>query len=304
MKWKTLRVVAFDTETTGLSPFDGDRIIEFGAVVLTVGADGKVVDAEAHDWLFNPGIPIPPKVVQLTGISDDDVADAPEFESKAKEIRALLKSGICVAHNYAFDRGMLVAELDRCGLSFPDPFAEIDTLALSQLKFPDARSHKLGDLCRTLDVELRQAHRATDDAEACGRAFIEIARRQDAPEELLGMLDWADALGHPPENPWIGLDAQGRIVFSELRGALDGLRMDEDEVPPAGQPIELHPVFLHWMTMARRRQGERWEWRFAESLRRWVDRYLRVRSSGTHRQNPKSFGPGDWTIDSNALPLP
>lgn len=299
MKWKTLRVIAFDTETTGLSPFDGDRIIEFGAVVLTVGAEGRVIDVEHHDWLFNPGIPIPPKVVQLTGISDDDVADKPEFDTRAGQIRSLLKSGICVAHNYAFDRSMLVAELDRCGLSFPDPFAEIDTLALSQRMFPDASSHKLEHLCKTLDVELRQAHRATDDAEACGRAFVELARRRGAPEELQGMLDWADALGHPPENPWLGLDPQGRIVFTQAPCELDG-------APEAGERVEVHPVFLHWMTMARVRDREqaRWAWRYPESLRRWVDRFLRVRSSGTHRVNPKSFGPGDWTIDSNALPLP
>lgn len=119
-----------------------------------------------------------------------------------------------------------------------------------------------------------------------------MARRKNAPSDLLGMLDWADALGHPPDNEWIGVGPRGQVIF------LKGEYKDE--------PVEHHPVHLHWMTMARVRQGTRWGWRFTESLRRWAERMLRVRSSGRARQNSKSFGPGDWTIDSNSLirPLP
>lgn len=287
MQWNSLPIIAFDTETTGLSPFAGDRVIEFGAVVLHVGRDGRVAKVEKHDFLFNPGIPIPPKVVQLTGIDDAMVANKPPFEDLAMKVRQLLTGGICVAHNYAFDRNFISEEFRRAGLAWPDPIGEVDTVDLSMRMFPEARSHKLSELCKRLDVDLDNAHRATDDAEACGRCFVELTRRREAPGELHGMLDWADALGHPPENEWMGLGPRGQVIF--LKGDYEG------------QPVEHHPKHLHWMTMARVREGGRWAWRYPESLRRWAERCLRVRSSGRARQNPKSFGPGDWTIDSNAL---
>ncbi len=289
MDWRNLAIVAFDTETTGLNPHDGDRVVEFAAVTLTVGEEGRVRGVEPRQMLFNPGIPIPRKVTEITGIDDDAVADAPPFETHAAEISSLLQGAICVAHNFPFDRAFLTAELRRAGLVWPDPIAEIDTVDLSMQRFEGARSHKLADLSQRLDVPLDGAHRATNDAEACGRCFVELARRFDAPKNLVGMLDWADALGRPPENPYLGRGASGLLEY------LDG--------PHAGDPVEVHPVHLAWLTYARERRDGRWAYRFPESLRRWAERFLRVRCSGRARQNAKSFGPGDWTIDSNAQVL-
>ena len=296
MNWKDLRIVAYDTETTGLTPFDDDRIMEWAAVELTIGREGRVVRVERHHALFNPERPIPPKATQVTGITDEDVAKAPLFATKIDEIARVMQGGICVAHNYAFDRAFLSMEFERAGRVWPDPFAEIDTLLLSKRVFPDARSHKLADVCARLDVRLEGAHRATNDAEACGRAFAEMARRQGADEELQGLLDWADALGHPPANDWIGIDEDGRISFLAVPEDVEGM-------PEVGDPVEYHPLTLHWMQMARVRREGRWDWRFPMSLRRWADRFLRFRASGQARQNPKTFGPQDWVIDSNALPL-
>lgn len=290
MDWRKLRIVAFDTETTGLSPFDGDRVIEFAAVELFVDSHGRVVRTIPHAMLFNPGIPIPSKVVQLTGIDDAKVAKEPPFEERARAVRELLANSVCIAHNFPFDRSFLSVELQRAGLNWPDPVGEIDTVDLSIRHFPEAQSHKLGDLARRLDIRLDEAHRATHDAEACGRAFVEMARQSDAPSDLQGMLDWADALGHPPENPHIRVGPQGIAVFAEG--------------PHAGQPVERHPVTLHWMTLAKTRQDGRWQYRYPESLRRWASRFLKVRGAGRARQAPKSSGPDDWGIDSNALPLP
>ena len=80
MRWKHHPIVAFDTETTGLDPFGDDRVIEFGAVVMHVGADGRVASRENHSYLINPGREIPRKVTEITGISDSDVVSAPAFE--------------------------------------------------------------------------------------------------------------------------------------------------------------------------------------------------------------------------------
>ncbi len=291
MDWRTVPVVAFDVEATGLHPFtDEDRIIEFAAVILHVGPDGRVQGSERQGWLFNPERPIPAKVVQITGIDDDAVSDAPLFHTRAQEVKALLQRGILVAHNLSFDRNMLRAEFSRCGLEWADPVAEVDTLPLSRKLYPDAGSHKLGDVCKRLGIGLDNAHRATDDAQACGESFIEMLRRHGAPPDLLGMLDWADALGRPPDNPYIQPKPDGPIIF------VDG--------PHEGNPVEEHPLYLHWMTMARERRDGQWGWRFPESLRRWAERFLRVRSSGSSSTTPKFAGPSDWGLDSNAVENP
>ena len=290
MDWRSLRIVAFDTETTGLNPYDGDRVMEFAAVELFLTPEGQVRDVRAHDWLINPGIPIPPKVVQLTGITDDAVSGQPPFEKRAAELVGLLAGAICIAHNFPFDRGFIAEELRRLGRAWPDPLAEIDTVDLSMKVFPQAQSHKLGDLAKRLGVTLEGAHRATNDAEACGRCFVEMTRREHAPTDLHGLLDWADALGEPPPNGVIGRGKDGVLCFTSG--------------PYAGEPVERHPLHMHWMLMAVERVGKGWRPRFPESLRRWCERFLKVRGAGRARQGGKGGGADEWGLDSNALPLP
>jgi hypothetical protein len=117
-----------------------------------------------------------------------------------------------------------------------------------------------------------------------------MSRRFDCPDELGGLLDWADALGRPPETGHLMRSKAGPVLFASG--------------PHEGELAEHHPIHLQWMLMAKERVDGRWVWRFPESLRRWVERYLRVRGSGRARQHTKTFGPGDWVIDSQALPLP
>ena len=290
MNWRSLPIVAFDTETTGLNPFDGDRVIEFAGVAITVGDDGRVADVQEHHFLVNPEMPIPSKATEITGIHDDMVADAPTFDQVARQVRALLGDSICVAHNFAFDRAFLSMELNKLGLMWPDPLAEVDTVDLSIRYFSDVKGHKLEQVANRLNVILEGAHRATNDAEACGRCFVEMARRFDCPESLGGLLDWADALGRPPETGHLIRSKDGPVLFASG--------------PHEGELVEHHPVHLQWMLMAKERVDGRWQQRFPDSVRRWVERYLRVRGSGRARQNAKSFGPADWVIDSQALPLP
>jgi len=283
VKWKHLPIVAFDTETTGLEPFNGDRIIEFAAVVLHLGPDGSVEDEERHAWLVNPGMPIPKKVTRITGISDEDVADAPPFEVIAEEVCSLLAGAVTVAHNYPFDLAFLTQELARVGFNWPQPLAEVDTVDLSIAHFPNERGHKLEDLCRRLDVVLDGAHRATNDAAACGRCFCELARRHEVDDELQAMLDWSQAIGRPPEGGPLATDEADVVIFREG--------------PHAGEPVADHPIHLAWMDKARERSEGGWRWRFPESTRRWARRWLEVRGSGRARQNAKSFRPEDWVVD-------
>ena len=288
MSWRDYRLIAFDTETTGLDPFGGDRIIEFAGVELELSAEGAVARTIPHRFLFNPGIPIPRKVTELTGLRDEDVVDAPPFQVQAQQIWELLHGSIIIAHNLAFDQNFISVELQQAGLYWPQPTAEIDTLGLSILSYPQHRNaHKLETLCQRLGVSLDQAHRATDDAEACGRCFVQMTLQFDAPPELGGLLEWAEAVGVPPEHPYFS--QRERLYFAQG--------------PHEGELVEHNPMHLQWMIMARERQDQRWGYRFPESVRTWALRFLRARSSGRHRQDPKRFSPQDWTLDSGALPL-
>jgi DNA polymerase III epsilon subunit-like protein len=289
MSWRDHPIVAFDTETTGLEPFAGDRVIEFAAVVFRVDGSGRVVERTAHAWLIDPQAPIPRKVTEITGISDSDVAGKPTFQELAPTIRGLLEGAITVAHNYPFDLAFLTQELRRSGLWWPEPLAEVDTVDLSLRCFPDARSHKLGDLAERLGIRLEGAHRATNDAEACGLAFLELAGRHQVTDELQGMLDWAKAIGRPPDTGPLAADPEtGRIVFREG--------------PLAGRPAADHPLQLAWMEKARVRGAQGWAWRYDEPTRRWVRRWLDVRGAGRARGTPKSFRSEDWVLDSCILP--
>lgn len=284
MQWKNRRIVAFDTETTGLQPFLEDRIVEFAAVELILDEQGRVREERAHSWLVNPGIPIPRAVTQITGITDQHVADKPPFTEIAEKVRDLFTDAVTVAHNYPFDLAFLKKELRLAGLRWREPLAAVDTVDVSMRWFADARSHKLEDLCKRLGVTLDNAHRATDDAAACGRCFVEMARRHQVEDELQAMLDWARAIGRPPPDGPLATDEEGSVVFAEG--------------PHAGQPVEEHPRHLAWMEKARARGPHGWDWRYPESTRRWIRRWLDVRGSGRAQAGGKSFRQDDWSPDS------
>jgi DNA polymerase III epsilon subunit-like protein len=292
MRWTDKPIVAFDTETTGLNPWLGDRMIEFGAVVFHLDERGRVDESrvERHEFFVNPGVPIPPEVQKTTNINDADVADAPPFAEKADIIWRLLEDSLSVAHNYDFDQAVLASEFQRLGRFWPTPLAEIDTLDLSRRFFGGARGHKLEQLAQRLEIKLVDAHRAANDAEACGRSFIALTSRFDAPDQLDGLLQWADAIGRPPPDGPLLVDPTGRVVFR------DG--------PLAGKPAAMHPEHLAWMVVARRLEAAEWQHRFPESTRSWVARFLRLRMAGRAVQGGRSFGPDDWSPESCAVPDP
>lgn len=284
VRWRDLPIVAFDTETTGFNPEDGQRVIEFAAVVFRLDPAGEIVSRTRHEWLINPGGPIPRDVTEVNHITDDDVAGKPAFADVAREIYALLQGAVLVAHNLPFDQKFLTHEFNLAGLSWPTVAAEVDTFPLSRRFFPEAKSHKLGELCKRLEIPLEEAHRAGNDAEACGRGFLALAKRHSAPDETEGLADWGDVIVDPPATGHLMRNDAGVLLFG------DG--------PKVGEAALQHPDILAWMTMARSRENGRWDWRYPESVRRWVDRWLRMRAAGIFPQHMKGFGPNDWGIDS------
>ena len=154
--------VAFDFETTGLSA-RYDKIIEFGAVKYKDGiAIGKV------DILVNPGegIVLSSKITNLTNITNDMLKGKPTIDVAIHEIKEFIGDAILVSHNAEFDVGFLDAAYKANGLG-PVTNPVIDTLSLSRYLFPTSRNHRLGTLCRNMEVNYDEdkAHRADYDAE-------------------------------------------------------------------------------------------------------------------------------------------
>ena len=151
--------IVLDFETTGLSA-RYDKIIEFGAVKISQGRE-----VDRIDILVNPGIHIPEKITRITNISDEKVKDAPKIEEALPKIMEFCGDSILVTHNASFDIAFLnQARLD-LGMKEIDN-GVVDTLQLSRYLFPDARGHRLGLLCRRMEVEYDEesAHRADYDA--------------------------------------------------------------------------------------------------------------------------------------------
>ena len=153
------KYVVLDLETTGLS-CRYNRVIEFGAVKIENG-----IETGRLDILINPQCPIPKKISSITRITDEMVKNQPTMDEAFPKILEFMEGAILVTHNAEFDFSFLQEELMRCGREIlHNPV--IDTLALSRYLFPQARAHRLGDLCRNFEVNYDEsgAHRADYDA--------------------------------------------------------------------------------------------------------------------------------------------
>ena len=282
MKWTECRIVAFDTETTGLQAYSGDRIIEFGAVEFFVNDAGEILRTQDHQFFINPGIPIPREASKISGLYDSDVANAPFFESVATKLWNLLSDAILVAHNFNFDMGFLRSEFARVERLWPHTRAEIDTIFLGRL-FMKLKSYRLEKMAEELHVKLENAHRAVHDARACGEVFVKLTQNFQAPLEMEAFLDWAVAVGPPPQNTYIELANTGLPQF--IQG------------PHAGESIEKYPDFVQWMTFAREYVDGVWKYRYPEHVRHWAQRWLRARLSDGTPSAPRGGGSKDWNLD-------
>src|SRR4030067_3558780 len=166
-----------DVETTGLTPrYNG--VIEIGIVKVK---GFKIVDR--YSTLINPGRPIPYYITQFTGISDDDIFNAPFFEDVAEEISEFISGSVITAHNLSFDRSFLNKEFLMIGKEKPaNP--QLCTLRLSKRLYPELRSRSLSSLSYYLRVKLINAHRALPDAEATEKMFIKILKNLKKTNEV------------------------------------------------------------------------------------------------------------------------
>ena len=165
--------VAVDVETTG---FDSkkEKIIEIG-MIKVVG--GNIV--EEFSSLINPGKPIPARITSLTGISDDNIKDAPIFSDIAVKIDEFIGSSLILAHNAPFDAGFISNELAVCNIT--KQLVYFDTLALARKAYPSLPSHKLSAMATYLQLSDSQNHRALDDARLALNLFLSIKESYSTP---------------------------------------------------------------------------------------------------------------------------
>jgi DNA polymerase-3 subunit epsilon len=167
-----MREIIFDTETTGLRPEDGERIIEIGAVELE---NGFPTGRSFHVYLNPQGRPVHPDALRVHGITDQFLADKPAFPAIAAEFMEFIGGANLVAHNAAFDIGFVNAELARIGQ--PPILADkvIDTLQIARRKHPMG-PNSLDALCGRygIDNAHRTRHGALLDAELLAEVYIEL----------------------------------------------------------------------------------------------------------------------------------
>ena len=168
--------VAFDTETTGLSPVD-DRVVEVAA--LAFRADGSEI--ASMEQLTDPGIAIPPELTKIHGITDDMVRGKPSIEEVLPGFVAFTEGSVLVAHNSPYDVAMLMVPLLAMrrrsqGPSVPGNLV-LDTCALARAVFPGAPNYRLGTVAALLGVTSQRAHRAMSDVVACKGVFVKILQK-------------------------------------------------------------------------------------------------------------------------------
>lgn len=162
-----LRSVVIDIETTGM-PAPEHKITEFAAVML----NGREIVGE-YQTLVNPEVKIPPFIVEMTGITDEMVSQAPLFSEVAEEIVDLIDDRVIVAHNSQFDVGFLNAELERTmSVNLGNP--SLCTVRLSRKLLPGLDGYRLGSVTDYLGIKVKDRHRAFGDAEATAKLFVKL----------------------------------------------------------------------------------------------------------------------------------
>ena len=181
------RYVVVDLEAT--STGSKAKIIQVGIVVIE---DGKIVDHYTTD--VNPHEPLDAHIKELTGLTDQRLAQAPDFSQVARKIFDLVEDGIFVAHNVQFDANLLAENLFFEGYELRNP--RVDTVELAQVFFPELEKYSLPILCQELGIPLKHAHTALSDAQATAELLLFLREKMaQLPKGLLErLLEMADAL--------------------------------------------------------------------------------------------------------------
>jgi DNA polymerase-3 subunit epsilon len=172
-----MREIVLDTETTGLDPLRGDRLVEIGCIELL----NSIPSGQTFHRYLNPQRDIPAEAFAVHGLSAEFLADKPFFADVVDDLLAFIGDAPLVIHNASFDVGFLNAELDRCGKVAIARDRLIDTLMLARRKFVGVRN-SLDDLCARfgIDNSKRTTHGALLDAQLLAEVYLELIEARQA----------------------------------------------------------------------------------------------------------------------------
>jgi DNA polymerase-3 subunit epsilon len=172
-----MREIVIDTETTGLDPFAGDRMVEVGCVELV----NHFPTGKTFHSYFNPERDMPEQAQKIHGLTGEFLKNKPLFGEKIDELLAFLGEDQIVAHNASFDFGFLNAELERAGRIRVKRERMVDTLLIARRKHPGA-ANRLDDLCARYGVDnsRRSKHGALLDAELLAEVYVELLGARQA----------------------------------------------------------------------------------------------------------------------------
>jgi len=183
-----MREIVFDTETTGLSAANGDRMVEIGCVELF----NRIETGQVFHAYFNPQRAMPAEAQAVHGLSDTFLSDKPLFADSVHALLEFIGDTPLVAHNAQFDFSFLNHELSRCGHPIVLPHRMIDTLAMARTRHPGAK-HSLDALCNRygIDRSHRVLHGALLDAQLLAQLYVELTGGRQiglmlAPETISG----------------------------------------------------------------------------------------------------------------------
>jgi DNA polymerase-3 subunit epsilon len=216
-----MREIVLDTETTGLDPYQGHRLVEIGCIELL----NRMPTGQVFHHYVHPEREIPEEAFRVHGISLDMLKDKPRFHEIADDLLNFLGDAPLVIHNAAFDMGFINAELERAERPLLDRTRMIDTLLLARRKYPGA-SNRLDDLCLRyrIDASRRTKHGALLDAELLAEVYIELI---DARQTTLILLENAEGLGRTRQ----------KVAASRIRPQPLASRLTETE-------LDAHRVFI------------------------------------------------------------
>jgi DNA polymerase-3 subunit epsilon len=216
-----MREIVFDTETTGLDPYQGHRLIEIGCYELV----NRIPSGQSFHRYLNPERDIPAEAVAIHGLTADRLKSEPLFADIADELLEFLADAPLVAHNAMFDLGFLNAELERAGKALLARERLVDTLLLARRKHPGV-SNRLDDLCQRygIDNSHRTKHGALLDAELLAEVYLELIGARQAQ---LGLVEAGSAIS----------GARARVIAVRVRPSALAPRLSVEE-------REAHAAFI------------------------------------------------------------
>jgi DNA polymerase-3 subunit epsilon len=209
-----MREIVLDTETTGLDPYQGHRLVEIGCIELL----NRIPTGQVFHHYVHPERDIPEEAFRVHGISLEMLKDKPRFCEIADDLLTFLGDAPLVIHNAAFDLSFLNAELERATRPLLDRTRLVDTLLLARRKYPGG-SNRLDDLCLRyrIDASRRTKHGALLDAELLAEVYVELIGARQA---TLILVENGESIDRTPQ----------QIAASRVRPQPLAKRLTEEEI--------------------------------------------------------------------------